>query len=115
MEPITSTILLKAMDCLSSRMTAIAENIANSNTANYRPVHVNFEAALREAATLGIGAVDSVQPEFQRESSGGIGSGGRIDMELAASAVTRERYGALAELLGREMLIASLATTGGHG
>lgn len=36
-------LMSKALDAYSRRFTAIAENIANANTPNYRPKEVKFE------------------------------------------------------------------------
>ena len=116
MNPITSTVLLKAMDGLAMRMTAIAENVANGNTPHYRPLQVSFEAALRQAVVGGPKAINQVQPVLSHETgdANGGSSSVRLDMELASATTTRERYGALAEVLGRQLQIDDLVVSGGR-
>ncbi len=112
MEPLTSATLIKALDGLSLRMTAIAQNVANAGSPRYRPVHVSFEAALKRAATMSASAVDQVQPLVTHTRDNASRSDVRLDLELADSAMTKERYGAVAELLARELQIDDLVLAG---
>ena len=41
---VTATLVSKALDVVSQEHKAIANNIANVNTHNYRAVHVDFDA-----------------------------------------------------------------------
>ncbi len=45
----TLAVLANGLDALSARQTAIAQNIANVETPNYKAVDVAFERALRQA------------------------------------------------------------------
>jgi flagellar basal-body rod protein FlgB len=112
MEGITAAVMLKAMDGLSRRMEATAQNIANAGTSNYRPVRVNFESALKVAAENGVDAISAVQPALTSISRDQFGGDLRVDLELASAAMTGGRYATLADLLNRQMQIDALAISG---
>jgi len=112
MSQIENVIILKALDCLMVRAQVSAENIANANTPGYRPLKVTFEDALKKAAGLGPSAVASVQPEIVSTSAGRSGGDMRLDLELVDAGTTAGRYGALIELLNRQLQIQSLAASG---
>ncbi len=59
LESVTATALASALDGLSLRQRAIAENIANINTPGYQAKRVQFEDALRAAIADGTGATDA--------------------------------------------------------
>lgn len=104
-----SILLIKALDGLSARAVATAENIANAQTPGYRPLRVSFEDALKEAASQGDEALKALTFQAQRQSSGEV----RLDQELATASMTTTRYGALIDLFDRQSQIDSLATQGG--
>jgi flagellar basal-body rod protein FlgB len=106
---ITSALIVKALDGLSARAVATAENIANANSPGFRPLRVTFEDALAAAARGGEGSIRAVQP---RTVGAPTAEPVRIDLELATASATALRYSALTELLGRQMQIESLAITG---
>ena len=101
--PLSTTIILKALDCLSARAEVAAQNIANAGTPGYRPLRVTFENALIDAASQGKAAVQSVQAKIMRDTSVETASGTRIDLELATQSSTAMRYAALVEILSRRM------------
>ena len=70
MENSTAILLIKALDCLSARSVVTAENIANANTPNYRPLRLSFEKALADAAGKGDEAVSQVTPQVERIPAG---------------------------------------------
>lgn len=111
MAEITSALIVKALDGLSARQVATAENIANANSPGFRSLRVSFEAALAAAARRGEGAVRAVEPRTQ---SAPLADPVRVDLELATAAATAGRYSALTELLNRQMQIEALAITGGR-
>jgi flagellar basal-body rod protein FlgB len=108
-ESISAAMLLKALDGLSLRASATAENIANSGTPGYRPAHVEFEQMLASASHGSKESVEAVRPAITR---GPDGEPLRLDMELAAASTTAMRYSALIELLGRQIHIQSLSVQG---
>jgi flagellar basal-body rod protein FlgB len=99
MTPMTHALLIKSLDGLTARAAATAENIANVNTPNYRPLRVTFEGALAAAAGAGDPkAVAAVEPKLQQAGEAG---GLRLDLELATAASTAMRYAALIEISNR--------------
>lgn len=113
MNSLSAAVTIKALDGLSTRASVIAENIANANTPGYRPRQVTFEQALIAAAQNNPGEVRHVTAaigvDTSREAFGG--SAPRIDLDLANSAATAGRYGALVEILNRQMQLDDLALT----
>jgi flagellar basal-body rod protein FlgB len=105
-------LALKALDGLSARATATAENIANANTPGYRPLRVSFEQALQQAALSGDDAVRDVQPSVARAPSNTPDGELRLDLETGTAAGTALRYSALIEVLDRQTQMQSLAITG---
>lgn len=112
MEPVSSTLILKALDSLSMRATVTAQNIANANSPNYRPMRVTFEEALRSAAPQGVDAIRAVQPQILpilgEEGNGEL----RLDLELATASSTAGRYTTLVEILNRQLQMNALALSG---
>ena len=108
-EPISTNIILKALDGLSARATVTAQNIANANSPGYRPLKVSFEEALRKAATSGVEAIRGVEPRISAAGDSDL----RIDLELATATSTSGRYQTLAELLSRQLQIDAVALSSG--
>ena len=114
MDPVSATLINKALDGLTMRYLATAENIANVNSRDFRPLRVSFEQALREAAQAGPDAVARVAPSLERAAEAVAGSEMRLDLELATASETAMRYAALIDLLGRQMQISRTVITGGQ-
>lgn len=112
MTPLSTTIILKALDCLSMRAEVAARNIANAGTPGYRPLRVTFENALIDAASHGKSAVQAVEARIMRDTSAAANSGTRIDLELATQSSTAMRYAALIEILNRRMQGEASAVSG---
>lgn len=112
MESVSAAMILKALDGLSLRATATAQNIANANTPDYRPLKVTFEEALARAAPDGINGIKAVTPQILSavDEYGGVGM--RLDLELATASATAGRYGALIEVLNRQLQIQAIALSG---
>lgn len=110
MDSLTSILVVKALDGLSARALATAHNIANAQSPGFRPLRVTFEDALARAATQGPDQARAV--EARQVQSTRADEEVRLDQEMADSAATALRYGALIEVLNRRMQISSLAVTG---
>lgn len=110
MAEITSALIVKALDGLTARSVATAENIANAGSPGFRPLRVSFEQALA-AAARGDTQMRTVQLLTGHAPDGETV---RVDLELATASATALRYSALTELLGRQMQIETLAITGGR-
>jgi flagellar basal-body rod protein FlgB len=112
MDAISASLMIKALDGLSARAVATAQNIANAGTANYRPLRVSFEEALREAARQGPDVIRNVRPKFEHVQPSAVASDMRLDLELATASSTALRYSALIEILNRQTQIQALAFSG---
>jgi flagellar basal-body rod protein FlgB len=112
MDPISALLINRVLDGLSMRQQATAHNIANAGSPGFRPIRVTFEDALRDAAALGPDAISRISPRMT-ESQAAPGEM-RLDLELATAAETGLRYGALIDLLGRQMAISRAAIRGGQ-
>jgi flagellar basal-body rod protein FlgB len=112
--PSTTVMLIaKALDGLSARQAATAQNIANGNTENYRPIRVSFEDSLRAAVAKGPEAIAQVTPQTELEPVPAFGSEMRLDLEVATASQTAMRYGALITILeGRGGLMAAVVNGG---
>lgn len=114
MDPVSVTLINKALDGLSARYMATAQNIANAGSPNFRPTRVSFEEALKAAAASGPDAVRSVRPQIGQAPSSPLGSEMRLDLELTTATQTSMRYAALLDLLGRQMQIQRTVVRGGQ-
>ncbi|MGF6805627.1 flagellar basal-body rod protein FlgB [Paraburkholderia sp. Clong3] len=117
---LVAAIAGKALDGLFARQTATAQNVANAGSANFTPLRVSFEDALRDAAALHPGdtpasvlaRVAGVAPRIDAPlplASNTV----RIDDEIATASETSARYAMLAGMLDRTMQIEKLAIGGG--
>ena len=113
MDPISAALIEKALDGLSQRYTFTAQNIANANTANYRPVRVSFEDDLRHAAANGLNAINAVTPQTIVDPAT-AGGGARLDLELASASQTGMRYRALLDILSQQLRLERTILTGGR-
>lgn len=115
MDSLSPVLIAKALDGLSMRYQATAQNIANGNTPAYRPIAVQFEDALAAAAKQGsIAAVDRVTPRLVDAPVPKFADEMRIDLELATATQTAGRYAALLNLLGRQFGVEEAALRGGQ-
>lgn len=113
MDPTISAIINKALDGLSLRSIATAQNIANANSPGYRPMRVSFEAELAAAAAKSEQAVRAVPLEIVQSEIAGA-EGVRTDLELASQSETAMRYGALVDVLGRQLQLQRTIIRGGQ-
>lgn len=119
----TTDVMAKAMGGLSKRQHAIAENIANADTPNYKRIEVAYEAQLHRAAsgTQGIELAATLpghirldgpqslaefQAQVTRASDTSMRNDGNnvdVDAEMTRLAQTSLTYNALADLMKRKM------------
>jgi flagellar basal-body rod protein FlgB len=111
MNPTISAILTKALDGLSLRSQATAQNIANVNSRSYRPLSVSFESELKAAASKGEAAVRALPLTMHQTSAA---ENVRMDLELETQSETAMRYGALVDVLGRELSLERTVIRGGQ-
>jgi flagellar basal-body rod protein FlgB len=96
------------------RMAAIADNLANVSSPNFRSAKVDFEQALQAAARRGSDAVAELKFEFEAGQVLPAGEDRRMDLMLADAAQTAGRYAALVDMLGRRFALHQ-AAMGGQG
>ncbi|MEQ1809118.1 MAG: hypothetical protein ABL889_04275 [Terricaulis sp.] len=113
MDQISLALIQRALGGLSLRYDFLAQNIANANTPDYRPVRVSFEERLTAAAARGREAILRVEPEVSVDNNSDAGPM-RLDLELAAAAQTSMRYRALIDLLGRQFALVRAAAAAGR-
>jgi flagellar basal-body rod protein FlgB len=111
----TAILLIKELDGLSARAVATAQNIANANTPGYRPLRVSFEQALAAADADGNTSAGTPPVLVDSIPFGAHDGELRLDMELATASATAQRYGALVDVLDRQLQLQSLAITGTMG
>ena len=114
MDSSISAIISKALDGLTLRAEATAQNIANANSPNYRPVRVSFEEELASAAKGGELSIRSVEPKLHEAAAAGTSAQNRIDLELATASETAQRFGALVDVLSRELSLQRTLIRGGQ-
>lgn len=114
MDAISPVLINKALDGLSMRYLATAENIANANSPAFKPLRVSFEESLKAAARGGPEAMRSVKPSVKHMEALSMSKDTRLDLELATASETAMRYAALIDLLGRQMQISRTVIRGGQ-
>lgn len=114
MDGISSVIIRKALDGLSMRSLATAQNIASASARGYRPIKVDFEDSLKAAAGQGADAVEKLSLGFSDAAPSALGGEPRLDLELATASETAMRYSALVDMLGRQLSIVRTAVRGGQ-
>jgi flagellar basal-body rod protein FlgB len=114
-DEVSAALITRALEGLNQRYLFTAQNIANANTADYRPVRVSFEESLRAAASQGADAVSAVEPHVYTEEIAEGAEPMRLDLEIATASQTAMRYRALVDILGRQMALQrALLATGGR-
>ena len=90
-DSVTITALTSALNGLSLRQRAIADNIANINTPDYHAKRVQLEAALADSTAAGDGAV-SATVGTSLEPTRLNGNNVNLDTETLSSIDTMLRY-----------------------
>lgn len=124
LEAITTTALGLALDAAALRQEAIAANIANASTVDYRPLRVNFEAqlegarmALRNQGRLDASALEGVTPRLEQDRSAralGLSPKAMLDLEVAGMARNAVHYQALVKGLAKHYALLSTAVSDGR-
>ena len=112
MDEVSAALISKALEGLYQRYQFTAQNIANANSPDYRPVTVSFEESLAAASHQGLDAIRHVAPSQHAVAApAGQSTSVRLDLELATASQTAMRYKALIELMGRQMALSRTAIT----
>jgi len=107
--------LQRAIEGAAQRQTALASNLANANTPNFKPKDVDFHSALQAAFATGdrnavssAGFQTTTQTDVMRQDGNGID----IDVESAKMAQNGLEYQALVQVArGRIDIIESAMGT----
>ena len=91
LDSVSISALTSALDGLSLRQRAIADNIANINTPNYHAKRVAFESALADSVAAGDGRV-SATVATSLEPTRTDGNNVNLDTETLSSIDTMLRY-----------------------
>jgi len=122
-DPVTTALLMKALDAAVLRHQAIASNIANANATGYRALRVNFEEQLgfaraalgQEKGTLTASDVASLRPFVEQEPTPPVGTPAvMIDMEMVKLAQNTMQYQALLKGLNFGASLVSTAINEGR-
>lgn len=100
-DSVTSLALQSALDGLSARQRAIAENVANINTPGYTARRVQFEAALAASVRDGDGRA-AFTVERSLEPTQLNGSNVNLDTETVSNVDTVLRYQFATQAVGGE-------------
>ena len=104
-DPLSVAISTRALDGLTMRMAALAQNLANAATPRFQALSVDFEDALRTAAGQGRQAVEDLRFDFVAGKAFGPNDERRLDLLVADAAQTAMRYSALVDMLGRRLAL----------
>ena len=102
----TIQIISLALDAALMRQTAIAANIANTNTKGYQAIQVDFESQLHN---IGEDHLNDIKPVYQ--VSDAFAS---IDDQMALSVKNATQYRALIKGLNHKLAIMKLAVQGNN-
>jgi flagellar basal-body rod protein FlgB len=120
-DPVTRALVIKALDAAVLRHQAIAANIANANSVNYRPVRVNFEEqlgfarqAIANGSELTAADVAAIRPTVEHVPGASTGNATvMIDMEMVKLAQNTVQYQALLRGLAHRSSLVSIAINEG--
>jgi flagellar basal-body rod protein FlgB len=91
-DDVASVALRSALDGLSARQRAIADNIANVETPGYQARKVQFEEALHQAVAAGRPATAQATESRSLEPTRLNGSNVNLDQEMLSNIDTNLRY-----------------------
>ncbi|MEH0109339.1 flagellar basal body protein [Tersicoccus sp. MR15.9] len=101
LDSVTNTALASALDGLAARQRAIADNIANVDTPNYRAQRVSFESALAASVDAGSGQVTPTT-SLSLEPTQLNGNNVNLDTETLSNVDTVLRYQFASSAIGNE-------------
>ena len=123
---ISPELVMLALDMAAQKHLAIAQNIANANDANYRPVAVNFDDRLAfyrerlvdrrfDAAASRI--LDSLRTLVATEGAQPDNTAGKVQLDAEMAKLTRNAlwYEAMLTAYGKSTSIMRMAISEGRG
>ncbi|MDP3739810.1 MAG: hypothetical protein Q8R02_20650 [Hyphomonadaceae bacterium] len=118
-ESVTREVSKLALDGLWLRQQLIAQNVANQQTAGFRPLRLEFESVLQNLSQqLSSDGSGELSPESIAEAREQIAvyqdtGAVQIDQEMADSTMNGVRYQALLTALGKLSALNRVAISGG--
>lgn len=103
----TIQLVSLALDASLMRQTALANNIANINTENYKTLEVNFEQQLNEHHLSAQEDLSLIRPYYQTSNHQST-----IDEQMALNVQNITHYRALVKGLNQKLAIMKLALQG---
>ena len=122
METSTIRAVALALDAANLRHQAIASNIANADTAGYRPLRVSFEqhldalrAALQGSRPLDQSLLETARPRIERETASSVSGSSAVALDEQVGKLTENavHYQALLRALNKQFSILSAAINDG--
>lgn len=108
MSDTTVELVSLALDAALMQQTAIANNIANSNSVDYQTMEVNFEQQLNEGQIIRNSEdLSSIRPFYQLSEQHSS-----IDEQMALNVQNMTHYRALIKGLNQKLAIMKLALQG---
>jgi flagellar basal-body rod protein FlgB len=92
LDDIASVSITTALSGLSAEQRAIANNIANIETPNYRATHVSFQDSLASAISGGDPADTQFTTQISTETPGQNGNNVDLDTETVDATKTQMQY-----------------------
>lgn len=122
---VTAQLVHMSLDAASLRHMAIASNVANVNSQNYKPIRVNFEEQLEQLKGVLLDRSDdeslstrlsAIQPRLEQDSSMGMSADYKVslDMEMVKLAQNVVHYQSLLKGLANKMAVIKLAINEGR-
>lgn len=113
-QEVTIAMVGQALDAAIMRQTAIANNIANTNTAGYKTIEVNFEEQLESSRSDRNGFETEnpdpgIKPFYQISAEHSS-----LDEQIALSIKNATHYRALIKGLNQKLSIMKLALQGNN-
>lgn len=106
----TIEIINLALDAALMRQTAIANNIANSNSTDYQTMEVNFEQQIDESSfNAGSEELSTIKPFYQASEEPSS-----INEQMALNIQNITHYRALIKGLNQKLAIMKLALHGNN-
>lgn len=110
----TLTTLKDALDLRLARQSVLAANLANADTPGYKPVDLDFEAAMAEASAGAAADPERFVVPAEGISPGFDGNGVDLDQAMVGVADNAIQYGAAARAASKKLAILRYVASDGN-
>jgi flagellar basal-body rod protein FlgB len=108
----TMDVVFKAMQGLTARQKAIADNVANVETPGFQATKVDFESSLRNAIDGGDPASATFLTAKSNEANGPNQNNVNLDTETVSSIDTNLRYQTMVEAMNAKFRLLKTSMEG---